>query len=264
MTGGGTSGGSGVLQSVERAMRVLDRVATADGPITAREVARDLGLTLPTTYHLLTTLVTGDYLVHLADEHAYALGHHVDDLARALHQQIAPPPAVRRVAAVVHRQAHAAAYYATLRNTEMIVAHVDACPAHPSADTLSVGFHGAPHATAFGKLMLATLDPADREALLNRTGTPAVTPDTVTDRGRLLRQLHQVRGSGLAVEVNEFRPDLSCIAAPVNDAAGRFIGAVAVSLPTARLQTDRRALERVVRLGAVRASRAVVAHASPN
>ncbi|WP_436520164.1 IclR family transcriptional regulator [Actinoplanes sp. HUAS TT8] len=249
--------GAGLLQSVERAMRVLDHIAAATGPVPARDVAASLGLTLPTTYHLLTTLVEAGYLVHLGDQKAYALGHRVDDLARSLHRQIAAPPEVRRVAAVVHRQAHAATYYAALRNAEMIVAHVDECPVHPRIRVLDVGFHEAPHATAFGKLMLATLAPADREELLDRTGTPAVTPSTVTDRSVLLRQLRQVRGTGLAVEVNEFQPDLSCLAAPVNDAAGRFVGAVAVSLPTARMRADRWTVERVVRLGAVRASRAV-------
>ncbi len=157
----------------------------------------------------------------------------------------------------MHRQAHAPAYYAALRNAEMIVAHVDECPTHPRVRILDVGFHETPHATAFGKLMLSTLTPADREELLDRTGTPAVTAATVTDRSLLLRQLSQVRGTGLAVEVNEFQPDLSCLAAPVNDAAGRFVGAVAVSMPTPRMRADRWTVERVVRLGAVRASRAV-------
>jgi DNA-binding IclR family transcriptional regulator len=74
--------GAGHLQSVERAMRVLHHVAASPVPVAAREVARSLGLTVPTTYHLLATPVTGGYLVHLPEEHAYALGHRVDDLAR--------------------------------------------------------------------------------------------------------------------------------------------------------------------------------------
>ncbi|MBM2620029.1 IclR family transcriptional regulator [Actinoplanes sp. LDG1-06] len=249
--------GTGVLQSVERAMRVLDHIASANGPVQAKQVARELGLTLPTTYHLLTTLVTGGYLVHLADERAYALGHRVDDLARGLHRQIAAPPEVQRVATVIHREAQAAAYYAALRDAEMIVAHVAECPAHPRIRPLAVGFHQAPHATAFGKLMLARLPDDDRETLLEHTGTPAVTAGTVTDRGLLIRQLRQVRGTNLAVEVDEFQDGLSCMAAPVTDAAGRFVGAVAVSMPTTRLREDRWSVERAVRLGAVRATRAV-------
>jgi DNA-binding IclR family transcriptional regulator len=252
-----TSKGAGLLQSVERAMRVLDHIASSPDPVAARDVARSLGLTLPTTYHLLTTLVTGGYLVHLPEQRAYALGHRVDDLARGLHRQIAVPPEVERVAAVVHQEARAAAYYATLRDAEMVVAHVAECPTHPRIRPMDVGFHQAPHATAFGKLMLARLPDEDREALLDHTGTPSVTSGTVTDRGLLLRQLRQVRGTGLAVEVDEFQSGLSCMAAPVTDAAGRFVGAVAISMPTSRLRADRWTAERAVRLGAVRATRAV-------
>ncbi|HEV7896704.1 MAG TPA: IclR family transcriptional regulator [Planosporangium sp.] len=244
------------MRSVERAMRVLDRVADAPGPLAAKDVARDLGLTLPTTYHLLTTLVRSGYLVHLTAEHAYALGHRVDDLARALRRQIAVPAEVERIAAVCHEEARAAAYYAALRDGEMVVAHVAECHDHPRMRLLDVGFHHLPHATAFGKLMLAALDPDDREDLLERTGTPAVTPRTVTDRLLLRRQLDQVRTAGLAVETDEFQSDLGCMAAPVTDAVGRFVGAVAVSMPTSQLLRRRREVERAVRTAAVRATRA--------
>jgi DNA-binding IclR family transcriptional regulator len=249
--------GTGLLQSVERAMRILDHVAAAPGPLPAKQIAQALDLALPTTYHLLTTLVTGGYLVHLEHEKAYALGHRVDDLARGLHRQIAAPPEVERVAAVIHQEAGAAAYYAALRDTEMIVAHVSDCHEHPRIRILDVGFHQAPHATAFGKLMLATLDAGLAEDLLDLTGTPSITSATVTDRQLLRRQLEQVRTTGLAVEVDEFQADLSCMAAPVTDGAGRFVGAAAISMPTAQLRQRRWAVERAVRMGAVRATRAV-------
>jgi DNA-binding IclR family transcriptional regulator len=260
MPGRGSSAGSaepsGLLRSVERAMRVIDHVADASGPLAAKDIARDLDLTLPTTYHLLTTLVRGGYVVHLAVEHTYALGHRVDDLARALRRQIAVPAEVERIAAVCHEEARAAAYYAALRDGEMVVAHVAECPDHPRMRLLDVGFHRAPHATAFGKLMLATLDPAAREDLLERAGTPPLTSRTVTDRLLLHRQLEQVRATGLAVETDELQADLGCMAAPVTDAVGRFVGAVAVSMPTTQLLRRRREVERAVRTAAVRATRA--------
>ena len=243
-------------------MRIMDHVAAATGPLPAKEIAATLGLALPTTYHLLSTLVTGGYLVHLSDEKAYALGHRVDDLARGLRRQIAVPPEVGRVARVTHEQAGAAAYYATLRDNEMIVAHIADCAEHPRIHLLDVGFHQAPHATAFGKLMLARLEPYDADDVLDETGTPSVTSRTVTDRRMLRRQLEQVRTTGLAVEVDEFQDDLSCMAAPVTDGAGRFVGAVAISMPTAQLRERRWEVERAVRIGAVRATRAVSLHAA--
>jgi DNA-binding IclR family transcriptional regulator len=139
----------------------------------------------------------------------------------------------------------------------MIVAHVADCPEHPRIRLLDVGFHQAPHATAFGKLMLATLERDAAEQVLDDTGTPSITAGTVTDRRLLSRQLDQVRATGLAVEINEFQSELSCMAAPVTDGCGRFVGAMAISMPTGALRERRWAVERAVRMGAVRATRAV-------
>jgi hypothetical protein len=50
----------------------------------------------------------GPAAIGRADERANAPGHHVDDLARGLHRQIAVPVEVRRIASVVHEQARAA------------------------------------------------------------------------------------------------------------------------------------------------------------
>ncbi|GAA1819557.1 IclR family transcriptional regulator [Planosporangium flavigriseum] len=260
----GTAGSAeptGLLRSVDRAVRVLDHVADAPGPLAAKDIARDLDLTLPTTYHLLTTLVRAGYLVHLTAAHAYALGHRLDDLARALRRQLAVPAEVERIAAICHEEARAAAYYTALRDGEMVVAYVADCPDHPRMRLLDVGFHHAPHATAFGKLMLAALDPAARDELLARTGTRAVTPWTVTDPHALRRQLDQVRATGLAIETDEVQSELGGMAAPVTDATGRLVGAVAVSMPTGQLLRRRREVERAVRTAAVRASRAACAAA---
>ncbi|MEU8819452.1 IclR family transcriptional regulator C-terminal domain-containing protein [Actinoplanes sp. NPDC048796] len=110
---------------------------------------------------------------------------------------------------VVRREARAAAYYAALRDEEMIVAHVEECPEHPRINPLGVGFRQVPHATAFGKLMLAMLP-----GLLDGVRLPGVTSSTVTERSVLDRQLRQVTGTGLALEVDEFQAGLSCMAAP--------------------------------------------------
>jgi DNA-binding IclR family transcriptional regulator len=58
-----------------------------------------------------------------------------------------------------------------------------------------------------------------------------VTAHTVTAGVTLHRQLVQERATGLAVEKDEVRSWLSCMAAPVPDALVRFVAAVAISMP---------------------------------
>lgn len=55
---------SDLVRSVSRALRVLEVVAEAATPLSAKEVARRSGLHLSTAYHLLRTLCYEGYLLH--------------------------------------------------------------------------------------------------------------------------------------------------------------------------------------------------------
>ena len=47
------------------------------------------------------------------------------------------------------------------------------------------GFHEAPHATAFGKILLADLDAPARDAYLDRHGLRALAANTMTEKAAL-------------------------------------------------------------------------------
>jgi IclR family transcriptional regulator, acetate operon repressor len=75
--------------SVQRALRVLETVASHPGGLTPKAVARRLGLALSTTYNLLNTLAAEGYVVRLEGGRGYVLGDQVWVLSRG-HQ--APGP----------------------------------------------------------------------------------------------------------------------------------------------------------------------------
>jgi DNA-binding IclR family transcriptional regulator len=69
-----------------------------------------------------------------------------------------------------------------------------------------------------------------------------MTDRTMIDRPALEADLGAVRGRGYATLVDELEPGLSVVAAPVFDAGGTVVAALAVSGPTARLPAHRLAL----------------------
>ena len=248
---------AGTVQSVTRALCALELVASRRDGVTAKEVAGHLSIALPSAYHLLTTLTENGYLVHLADEHRYGLGYRVRLLELGLERQLEVPRQIARVIRRLHAEADAAAYYAVYRGVDVVVAHVADSARRPRVRTLDVGFHEATHATAFGKVMLATMTPEDRNAYLRWASLRRCTDSTIVDREALDAQLEQVRRSGVALEIGEFQSGLSCLAAPVWSRAGSAVAAVAVSLPSADFAARRWGLERAVRRGAQAATRAV-------
>lgn len=93
------------------------------------------------------------------------------------------------------------------------------------------------HSTALGKAILSHLPERRTEEIINQTGLPAKTNNTITDADDLFEELKTVREQGFAVDNEENITGLKCIAAPVlgNDSVQ---GAVSVSTPISRITGD--------------------------
>src|SRR3954471_23582536 len=92
------------------------------------------------------------------------------------------------------------------------------------------------HASAAGKVFLAH-GVSDVRPRLER-----LTPRTLVDRAALEEDLAAVRERGYATLVDELEPGLSVVAAPVLDAGGGVVAALAISGPTTRLPPHRLAV----------------------
>jgi len=242
--------------SVGRALRVVEVVAEAGDGVTTKSIARRLGLTLPTTYRLLATLVDEGYLVRLHEPRGYGLGYRLGELARRLSDQLAMPWPVRGILHEVHRSAEGAAYYAVFRDNLVVVAHVDDCPSHPAPAVLRIGQPVPAHAVAAGKVLLAGADRRRLAELLVEPLRP-LTGKTVVDTAGLVRELERVREAGVAVELGELLPGRAGLAAPVRGNGGQVIGALGISVTGSDFAPRRAGLERVVRDGAARVAHAL-------
>jgi DNA-binding IclR family transcriptional regulator len=91
------------------------------------------------------------------------------------------------------------------------------------------------HATSDGKVLLAwEAATLEADARLER-----VTPETITSRRKLERDLAGSRANGFARAIGECEPRLNGVAAPIFGAHGRCVAALSVSGPDYRLSTKR-------------------------
>jgi IclR family transcriptional regulator, acetate operon repressor len=220
--------------SVTRALRVVEAVAAAGDGVTAKVIARRVGIPLPSVYRAIGTLVAEGYLVRLHEVRGYGLGYRVAHLHRSLAEQMRPSALVREVLHDVHTAVGAASYLAVLRDLDVVVAHVDDCARHPTP--MRVGEPMAPHSTAAGKAVLAELRPGPFAELTARSLGPF---DDV--------ELSRIRADGAAVEAHEYQPDTAGIAAPVHAPDGAVRGALGVTVPRSELTARRGELARAVR-----------------
>ncbi len=229
-----------MIQSVRRALQLLDEVADTGEPASAKALARRTGIPLATTYHLLRTMVHEGYLERL-DGLGYVLGTKVGELAGTASGSTARTVHQHDVLRALHEETAAAAYLSVLRDGELHLVEVVDSPAAPRV-ALWAGLEASAHATALGKALLAAIDPVLRQDYLACHPLADLTPRTVTDPRVLL---HELAGSvDLAVDRGEYALGTACIAAAVALADGPV--AVAVSVPTHRLShvADGRAVRR--------------------
>jgi IclR family acetate operon transcriptional repressor len=231
-----------LIASVQRALNLVDAVGASDRPMPAKALARRTGQPRPTTYHLLRTLVHEGYLRRV--DGGYVLGDRIDALSKpsSASRAARAHPTLRQL----HDELGAAAYLAVLTDGEISLVDIADSPRAPRTD-LWVGFHDAAHATALGKAVLSSLDEPGRHDYLAEHELADLTPNTVTSRRALLRQLTEA--TGLALDREEYALGTACVAAVVP--APSVAAAVAVSVPAHQLQRvveSRQALDRAARL----------------
>ena len=87
--------------------------------------------------------------------------------------------------------------------------------------TLDVGAHVPLHCTASGKLFLASMTAARRDALIERPRLEALTPTTITSPEQLRAECDAIAARGYSTDREEFIAGLNAAAVPVKDAQGQ-------------------------------------------
>lgn len=219
----------GGVQAVERALDLLDVLASAGTPQGLTQLAASSGLPLPTIHRLMRTLTQRGYVRREASRR-YTLGPQLVRLGEAANRAFGAwaLPSLRKVVELTEETANLAIMDG---DAAVYVAHVPG--AHSMRMFTEPGRRVMLHCTGVGKALLAQLPTASVRPILSRTGMPAMTAQTITDVDDLLAQLVRIRHDGYALDNGEQEVGVRCIAAPVLRAPALM--ALSVSGPQARL-----------------------------
>ncbi|MFI5961107.1 IclR family transcriptional regulator [Streptomyces asoensis] len=237
----GARDGPTLITSVQRAFRLLEAASAHQNGAPAKQLARETGLPLATTYHLLRTLVNDGYLHKLPDG-GFVLGDRLQTLHTAGRAQ-ALLSRVRPALAALRDELATAAYLTFYEEGEIRVAEIVDGPRAPRVD-LWVGFEDAGHATALGKSVLRELDDEARKEYLSRHHLADLTPRTITSAPELLRQLDASPVAPAVTDLEEYALGTVCVAVPVY--SGDILGSLGVSLPADRLPRLEQVRERLL------------------
>ncbi|QKW19734.1 helix-turn-helix domain-containing protein [Kitasatospora sp. NA04385] len=216
-----------LIASAQRALRLLEAAARHPSGATAKQLARDTGLALGTTYHLLRTLVHDSYLERRAG--LYCTGPAVSGLTR---DRVESPAAGRsRLDGLLGRIAHqlsAAVHFARYKDGEVDLVAAAPAPGAPTADPRH--FRAGAHAHAAGKTLLALMSAEERRRHLTRYPMVPFTPYTLREPAHLpLLPRHGPQRAAPITQYQEYTLGTAGAAVPI--VLGSGLAAIAVSLP---------------------------------
>jgi DNA-binding IclR family transcriptional regulator len=228
---------SGRVQSVDRALRLLNGVAAA-APMgeTAAALAAQCDINRATAWRLLGTLEAHGLVERDPTTNRYKIG------------------------LALVRMSAAAGYDGLVRKTRHILERVSSQTGE-TADIAVAGLHGVTyvgevtppsvlsvswlarevplHATSTGKAFLAWL-PADEALALMENPLRGFTDTTVTNPRRLLEELAETRDRGFAQCAGELEPTLYGVSAPVlSTDGGRPVAVFSIWGPVTRVPVSR-------------------------
>lgn len=222
-----------MVQSVEKAFRVLNAIGTANKPLSLTEVSRTTNIGKSAAQRFIHTLAKLGYLVRSQNSNKWILSVKVLDLSNFYLNSSAFIRHAHPYLIHLGKETEETVNLTVLEGTDIVF--ISRYPSrHVLATDVVIGTRMPAFCSAPGIAILSRLDPDEAERVIEASTLVRYTPSTICDREALLEKVVLARSRGYATAFEEyFHGDLS-IAAPIVDNIGHPVGAINVAVSRAR------------------------------
>ncbi|MDI6823108.1 MAG: IclR family transcriptional regulator [Bacillota bacterium] len=226
-----------LLQSVDRALAVLELFSERTPELGLREMSEPLGLHKSVVHRLVTTLEVRGFLERDRTSGRWRIGPRMFELGELFLSDYGIEGLTHELERLAER-AGLSAHLAILDKGEVLyIRNVEKRSELGFVFHARVGQRAPVHTTALGKCLVAWLPTEEVQQIIVSHGLPRRTAATITDPERFLEHLAQVREQGYAFDLEESAPGISCLGAPIRNVAGRVVAAVSVTAATAEAES---------------------------
>ncbi len=226
-----------LIGSVQRALDIINLFDKTHVELGNAEIARLVDLPIGTVSGLIYTLKTNQYLDQDPQTHKYRLGLKLAERAAVLLDQLD----LRKVAAPLLEELRdwcGESVNLAIRDGNEVVYIERMFGDHSLGIRSELGRRGTLHSTALGKAIISYLPDAELKTLLKDYDLSVVTPYTITDSEKLLREVAVIKQRGFAIDEQENELGGRCVGAPVLDRHNYPIAAISISVPIQRFPKE--------------------------
>jgi IclR family acetate operon transcriptional repressor len=227
-----TNGAHAGVNAIDRALVVIEALADAPQGMSVTELSGVLRINKGLTHRILASLAQREYVIKDEQTQHYRLSIRLLGLAfrhlKVLDVYDVILPILRRLAAATGELAEL-----NWVEQERMVTVAKADSPRQLRVVSYLGEEQVLHATAAGKIFLASLPEEEALRLAISRGLTAFTPRTIVGVAQLQAELTTIREQGYATNVEESGPHVLAVAAPVRAITedNRIVGSVGVVAP---------------------------------
>lgn len=249
-----TSEPAGDVQSLDRAMLLLEVLAGAEG-LSLSEVARQAELPTSTVHRLLATLHRRNLVGHDPETGHWTVGVGLFRVGSAYLRIRKLPDIARPVIRALLDEVGETVNVSMLDGREIVC--VAQAESHAAVRAFfRMGRRLPVHASAAGKAILGAGSESFRGRLLDGAVLERFTPNTHGSRRALMADVAASVARGYALDDEEHTIGMRCVSAAILNEWAEPVGAVSISAPSVRMDSERATLlGRLIRDTARRLSR---------
>ncbi|MFD2655883.1 IclR family transcriptional regulator [Gracilibacillus thailandensis] len=216
-----------IIQSVDRALRILDLFNEHNSEMKITEISRKLDLNKSTTHSLLKTLKEHNYIKQDTDSGKYSLGLKLLERGQFMLNSMD----IREIA----RKFLIDLSVTTGQTTHLVIlegmygVYIDKVEGASAVVYSRIGKRVPIHSSAVGKSLMAFRQQEEIDELLQDYEFFVQTANTITDKQVYLDELTKVRTQGYSIDNEENEPGIYCIAVPIFDHANNVVAAISIS-----------------------------------
>ena len=230
-----------MIQSVERAIDILNEISRRGDWVGVREIARAINLKAPTTQQMLKTLLAKGFLEFDEERRQYRLGLGLWVLAEKVNPVNGLAKLIAPYVENVFRQ-----FGETVMASALIKNKVRVVIWRQSNHSLAVivpdekGIIMNPHHLAGGRVVLAFSGRLFQESHLKNLCFPEAGKNLFRDTTEFSAEMERIRVQGYAVTEDVFDSGIGALAVPIFYGSGDFAMALSSSMPLNRFKTEKK------------------------
>lgn len=227
-----------VINSLDRALRILEILGDSDNNIGVTELGRKLDVDKSTAYRLVATLVARGYIEQEPETKKYTLGLKIVELSSKVLDKLelrkVAKPFMKELVQLTDETVH----LAILDLGNVVCIDQEETPSMINVN-MAVGREAPGHCTSIGKVLWAYLKEEELDYILKKKVLTGYTGRTITSIPELKLHLKKVKEQGYALDDEEFTIGVRCIAVPVWNYKNKVIASLGTSGLAVNISLDR-------------------------